>query len=79
MSRLWSLSGDDVAKKFAIHPGEILHTEFMEPMGLSSYRLAKELRVPLPRVYDIVKGKRAISADTALRLGAFLRCLLSSG
>jgi addiction module HigA family antidote len=60
-----------MAKKFAIHPGEILLTEFMEPMGLTAYRLAKELGVPLPRVYDIVKGKRAISADTALRLGAF--------
>jgi addiction module HigA family antidote len=60
-----------VAKQFAIHPGDILFTEFMEPMGLTSYRLAKELGVPLPRVYDIVKGKRSISADTALRLGAF--------
>jgi addiction module HigA family antidote len=40
-------------------------------MGLTSYRLAKELGVPLPRVYDVVKGKRPISADTALRLGAF--------
>ena len=60
-----------MAKKFAIHPGEILLTEFMQPMSLTSYRLAKELGVPLPRVYDIVKGKRAISADTALRLGAF--------
>jgi addiction module HigA family antidote len=60
-----------VAKQLAIHPGEILLTEFMEPMSLTSYRLAKELGVPLPRVYDVVKGKRAISADTALRLGAF--------
>jgi len=60
-----------VAKPFAIHPGEILLTEFMEPMGLTAYRLAKELGVPLPRVYDIVKGKRSISADTALRLGTF--------
>jgi addiction module HigA family antidote len=58
-------------RKFAIHPGEILLTEFMQPMSLTSYRLAKELGVPLPRIYDIVKGKRAISADTALRLGAF--------
>jgi len=60
-----------MAKTFAIHPGEILLTEFMEPMGLSSYRVAKDLRVPLPRVYDVVKGKRSISADTALRLGAY--------
>jgi addiction module HigA family antidote len=60
-----------MAKAFAIHPGEILLTEFMEPMGLTSYRLAKELGVPLPRVYDIVKGKRSISADTALRFGTY--------
>jgi addiction module HigA family antidote len=60
-----------MAKQFAIHPGDILFTEFLEPMGLTSYRLAKELGVPLPRVYDIVKGKRSVSADTALRLGAF--------
>lgn len=60
-----------MANAFAIHPGEILLTEFIEPMGLTAYRLAKELGVPLPRVYDIVKGKRSISADTALRLGTF--------
>ena len=42
-------------------------------MGLTAYRVAKELGVPLPRVYDVVKGKRAVSADTALRLGAFFR------
>ena len=56
---------------FAIHPGEILLTEFMEPLGLTAYRLAKEIGVPLPRIYDIVRGKRSISADTALRLGVF--------
>jgi addiction module HigA family antidote len=56
---------------FAIHPGEILLTEFMEPLGLTSYRLAKELGVPLPRVHDVVRGKRAISADTALRFGIY--------
>jgi addiction module HigA family antidote len=60
-----------MARQFAIHPGDILLTEFMEPMGLTSYRLAKDLGVPLPRVYDIVKGKRSISADSALRLGAY--------
>ena len=54
-----------------IHPGEILQTEFMEPLGLTAYRLAKDLRVPAPRVGDIVRGKRAISADTALRLGIY--------
>jgi addiction module HigA family antidote len=61
----------DMAKRFAIHPGEILLSEFMEPMGLSAYRVAKDLGVPLPRIYDIVKGKRSISADTALRLGVY--------
>ena len=54
-----------------IHPGEILLTEFMEPLGLTAYRLAKDLRVPAPRGGDIVRGKRAISADTALRLGIY--------
>ncbi len=56
---------------FAIHPGEILRTEYMKPLGLSSYRLAKELAVSAPRVNDIVLGKRAISADSALRLGLY--------
>jgi addiction module HigA family antidote len=60
-----------MARQFAIHPGEILLTEFMEPMGLTAYRLAKQLAVPLPRIYDIVKGKRSISADSALRLAAY--------
>lgn len=58
-------------KPFAIHPGEILRTEFMEPNGLTAYRLAKELHVPAPRINDIVLGKRSISADTALRLGVY--------
>ena len=56
---------------FSIHPGEILLTEFMQPFGLTSYRLAKEIGVPLPRVNDIVLGKRSISADTALRFGKY--------
>ena len=54
-----------------VHPGEILRMEFMEPLGLTAYRLAKELDVPSPRVGDIVRGRRAISADTALRLGIY--------
>jgi addiction module HigA family antidote len=56
-------------KPFAIHPGEVLLTEFMEPFGLSVYRLA--IDVPLPRINDVVKGRRSISADTALRLGIY--------
>ena len=60
-----------MTKTYAIHPGDILLTEFMEPFGLTAYRLAKELNVPGPRVNDVVRGKRAISADTALRLGVY--------
>jgi addiction module HigA family antidote len=56
-------------KIFAIHPGEILKTEFMEPMGLSAYALAKALH--FPGIYEIVRGERAISADAALRLGKY--------
>ena len=58
-------------KTFSIHPGEILLTEFMQPHKLTAYRLAKEINVPLPRVNDIVLGKRSISADTALRFGRY--------
>jgi addiction module HigA family antidote len=57
----------------AIHPGEILLSEFMEPLGLTAYRLAKELHVPQPRIHSILRGKRAISADTAVRLGIYFR------
>ena len=60
-----------MAKAFAIHPGEILKEEFMRPLSLSAYRLAKDLHVPVPRVNDIVRGKRSISADTAIRLGIY--------
>jgi addiction module HigA family antidote len=55
----------------SIHPGDILKTEFMEPLGLSSYRLAKELHVSAPRVNDLVRGKRSITADTAMRLSRY--------
>jgi len=54
-----------------IHPGEILLEDFMKPMGLSINRLARELIVPPGRISDIVNGKRAITADTALRLGKY--------
>jgi addiction module HigA family antidote len=56
-------------KVFAVHPGEILKTEFMEPMGVSAYALAKALK--FPGIYEVVRGERAISADTALRLGKY--------
>jgi len=54
-----------------IHPGEILMEEFLKPMKISQYRLAKDISVPPRRINEIVKGLRAISADTALRLGKF--------
>ena len=61
-----------MAKKLPpIHPGEILLEEFLEPMGLSQYRLAKDINVPPRRINEIVHGKRGISADTALRLARF--------
>ena len=54
-----------------IHPGEILREEFLKPMGLSVYRLAKEIHVPAPRVNDVVLEKRGVTADTAVRLARF--------
>ncbi len=54
-----------------ITPGEILLEDFLKPMGLSQYRLAKDIGVPARRINEIVKGERAITADTALRLGRF--------
>jgi addiction module HigA family antidote len=59
-------------KKLApIHPGEILLEEFLQPMGISQYRLAKDVSVPARRINEIVHGKRAITADTALRLSRY--------
>ena len=58
-------------KMNAIHSGEILQEEFLEPMGISQYRLAKDVSVPPRRINEIVHGKRAISADTALRLARY--------
>jgi antitoxin HigA-1 len=54
-----------------IHPGVILNEEFLEPLGLSAYALAKAIGVPRNRITGIIRGKRAITADTALRLGRF--------
>lgn len=53
------------------HPGEILLEEYLKPMNISQYRLAQEVGVPPRRINEIVKGQRAITADTALRLAAF--------
>ena len=54
-----------------LHPGEVLREEFLGPLGLSAYALAKALRVPLNRITAILAGERAVSADTALRLARF--------
>jgi len=54
-----------------IHPGEILLEEFLKPMDISQYRLAKDISVPPRRINEIVHGKRAISPDTALRLSRY--------
>jgi addiction module HigA family antidote len=54
-----------------VHPGEILLEEFLKPLGLAQYRLAKSLSVPPRRINEIAQGKRAITADTALRLARF--------
>ncbi|GHT89928.1 transcriptional regulator [Betaproteobacteria bacterium] len=53
------------------HPGEILQEEFLKPLALTQYRLAKEIGVPQRRIGEIVAGKRAITVDTGLRLAAF--------
>jgi len=55
-----------------IHPGEILLQDFMKPMGISINQLARDLAIPPGRISGIVNGRRAISADTALRLGKYL-------
>ena len=61
-----------MAKKLPpVHPGEILLEDFLKPLGLSQYRLAKSLSVPPRRINEIVLGKRAVTADTALRLARF--------
>lgn len=55
-----------------IHPGEILNEEFLIPLGITAYRLAKETFIPQTRVSEILKGNRRITADTALRLSRFI-------
>jgi len=60
-----------IRTKNLIHPGEILAEEFLKPMGISQNKLAMDIHVPTPRINAIVKGTRAITADTALRLGKY--------
>ena len=59
-------------RKFApVHPGAVLAEEFLQPMGITQYRLAKGIAVPPRSINEIVQGKRSVTADTALRLGRF--------
>ena len=55
----------------AIHPGEIIKEEYLEPLNMSANALAVALRVPAPRIYDVIRQKRGISIDTALRLARY--------
>jgi len=54
-----------------IHPGEVLYEEFLLPLNITAYRLAKSLKIPQTRISEIIKGRRRITADTALRLASF--------
>ncbi|MBN2542454.1 HigA family addiction module antidote protein [bacterium] len=54
-----------------IHPGEILIEDFLKPLGITPYRLAKEIKIDQTRISEIIKGKRSITVDTALRLSRF--------
>jgi len=59
-------------KKLAnVHPGEVLNLEFLEPLEISAYRLSKDLKIPQTRISEIIKGRRRITADTALRLSKY--------
>lgn len=60
-----------VRKLPPVHPGEVLQEEFLKPLGISQYRLAKEISVAPRRINEIVQGKRGITADTALRLARY--------
>jgi len=60
-----------MAKLKNIHPGEILFEEFLQPLSISAYKLAKDLEIPQTRISEIIKGNRRITADTALRLSKY--------
>jgi addiction module HigA family antidote len=71
-SRLSIITEETVARSLPpIHPGEVLAEEFLSPLGVTQYRLAKDTSVPARRINEIVKGERAISADTALRFAKY--------
>ena len=54
-----------------VHPGEVLNIEFLEPLKITAYRLSKDLKIPQTRISEIIKGRRRITADTALRLSKY--------
>lgn len=56
-----------------VHPGEVLGEEFLKPMGISQYRIARDIGVPARRINEIIQGKRGISADTAIRLAIYFK------
>jgi len=60
-----------MAKLENIHPGEVLMEEFLKPLEITAYRLSKDLGIPQTRISEILKGRRRISADTALRLSKY--------
>lgn len=60
-----------MAKLKNIHPGEVLQEEFLLPLNISAYRLAKDIAIPQTRISEIIKGNRRITADTALRLSLY--------
>ena len=62
---------DPVNKMRPIHPGEILREEFLRPLGMTAHALALKLKVPAPRINDIVRERRSITSDTALRLARY--------
>ena len=72
MSRSSTTTGDELSETFdPIPPGEILLEEFLKPLGVSQNRLSRDIHVPVGRISSIIKGERAITADTALRLARY--------
>ncbi len=63
--------GEEMLRLANIHPGEVLGEEFLKPLGITPYRLAKETRIPQTRISEILRKKRRITADTALRLSRY--------
>ena len=69
---LINIKTQKIKKLKNIHPGEIIQEEFLIPLAISAYRLSKEIGIPQTRISEIIKGKRRVTADTALRLSKYL-------